>query len=119
MNNIPRKFLHDRLVLGLLSLISLLTVMGVSLVLIRFDATRNPTTTVAYRPNITGSQYQSGKPIDIYTMALFMLLTSALAALVAYRIYGVRRSLSIFMLAGQVFLLLVAAIVSNSLISLQ
>lgn len=119
MNNLPRKFLHDRLVLGLTTLMSILTVIGVSLVLIRFDATRNPTTTVAYRPNITGSQYQSGKPIDIYTMALFMLLTAALSIIIAHRIYGVRRYLSLFILTAQLFLLLMAIIVSNALISLQ
>ncbi|MDB5160787.1 MAG: hypothetical protein JWO96_167 [Candidatus Saccharibacteria bacterium] len=117
--NIPKKFLHDRLVLALVTLMSLLTVIGVSLVLIRFDASRNPTTTVAYRPNITGSQYQSGKPIDIYVLALFMLLTAVLAVILSNRIYGVRRYLAVFMLSAEAFLLLVAIIVSNSLISLQ
>jgi hypothetical protein len=117
--DIPKKFLHDRIALALVTLVTILTVVGVSLVLIRFDASRNPTTTVAYRPNITGSQYLSGKPIDIYSMALFMLITSAMTILISSRIYVVRRSLSIFLLAGQVFLLILAVIVSNSLISLQ
>jgi hypothetical protein len=70
--DIPKRFLHDRLVLLLLAFISCLMVIGVSLVLIRFDATRNPTTTIAYRPNITGSQYQSGKPLDIYALARYI-----------------------------------------------
>jgi hypothetical protein len=116
----PQKnFLHDRLVLALITLMSVLTVVGVSIVLIRFDASRNPTTTVAYRPNITGAQYQSGKPIDIYVMAIFMLTTAVLAVLLSHRIYAVRRYLAVFMLGAQAFLLLVAIIVSNSLISLQ
>jgi hypothetical protein len=117
--NIPKKFLHDRVVLALVTLMAILTVVGVSLVLIRFDASRNPTTTVAYRPNITGSQYQSGKPIDIYTMALFMLLTAVLSIGLSNRIYGVRRYLAVFILGAETFLLIVSIIVSNSLISLQ
>jgi hypothetical protein len=117
--DIPKRFLHDRLVLLLLAFISCLMVIGVSLVLIRFDATRNPTTTIAYRPNITGSQYQSGKPLDIYALALFILAIAAISVILGTRTYYLRRSLSIFILGSGAFLLLVAIIVSNSLISLQ
>jgi len=116
---IPKRFLHDRLVLLLITLISVLTVLGVSLVLIRFDASRNPTTTIAYRPNITGSQYQSGKPIDIYTLALFMLVVAGAAAFLSSRVYYLRRSLSIFILGSSLFLLLISIVVANALISLQ
>ncbi len=117
--DLPKRYLHDRLVLGLLTAIAALTVIGVSLVFIRFDASRNPTTTVAYRPNITGSQYQSGKPIDIYSLALFMVITAVMAILISSRIYIVRRYLAVFMLLAQTFLLVLAIIVSNALISLQ
>ncbi|HET9850257.1 MAG TPA: hypothetical protein VFP35_01370 [Candidatus Saccharimonadales bacterium] len=114
-----KKFLHDRVVLSLITLISTLTVIGASLVLIRFDAGRNPTTTVAYRPNITGSQYQSGKPIDIYSLAIFMLVTAVISILLSRQVFGMRRYLAVFMLSAQVFLLVTAIIVSNALISLQ
>lgn len=114
-----KKFLHDRVVLALVTVIGIAAVIGVSLVLIRFDASRNPTTTVAYRPNITGSQYQSGKPIDIYMLAVFMLLTAIASVILSHRLYAVRRYLALFLLAAQVFLLVMATIVSNSLISLQ
>jgi hypothetical protein len=116
---IPKRFLHDRLVLLLITLISILTVLGVSLVLIRFDASRNPTTTIAYRPNITGSQYQSGKPLDIYILALFMLMIAGSAAILSDKVYYLRRPLSIFILSSSVFLLIISIVVANSLISLQ
>jgi hypothetical protein len=85
--DIPKKFLHDRLALFLITLISLLVVIGVSVVLLRFDATKNPTTTVAYRPSIVGSQYQSGKPIDIYSMAVYIVVTAAAGVFLSARIY--------------------------------
>lgn len=96
-----------------------LVVVGVGVVLLRFDVSRNPTTIVAYRPNITGSQYLSGKPIDIYSLAVFMLVTSFAAIAISARIYTAKRPAALFMLSSNVFLLIVATIVANSLISIQ
>jgi hypothetical protein len=94
-------------------------VIGVSIVLLRFDVSKNPTTIVSYRPNISGSSYQSGRPIDIYSLAVFMPIIAAIAITVSAHVYNVRRSISIFMLSSTVFLLILASIVSNALISLQ
>lgn len=117
--DIPKKFLHDRLVLILITVLSALLVIGVSLVILRFDVSKNPTTIVAYRPNISGSSYQSGKPIDIYSFAVFMILTAFSAAVLAAKVYNIRRFISLFILGSAVFLLIMATIVSYSLISLQ
>ena len=116
---ISKKFLHDRLVLIFITMIAVLVVIGVSVVLLRFDVSKNPTTVVAYRPNITGSSYQSGKPIDIYVLALYMLLTSVGAVFLSAKLYIIRQSMAIFVLASTVFLLLLSIRVSWSLISLQ
>jgi hypothetical protein len=116
---IPKKFLHDRIVLGLITLISLLVVIGVSLVLLRFDVSKNPTTIVSYRPNISGASYLSGKPIDIYSLAVYMVITAAAGVFLSMRTYAVRHSISVFILSSTAFLLILATIVSNSLISLQ
>ena len=115
----PRKFLHNRTVLLLITLISLVVVIGVSTVLLRFDASKNPTTTVAYRPSIVGSQYQSGKPIDIYSMAVYMIITAVAGVFLSARIYAVRRYLSIFMLSSTALLIILAIRVSWSIINLQ
>lgn len=117
--DVPKKYLNDRVVLLLLTLMAIVLVIGVSLVLLRFDPSRNPTTTAAYRPSITGTQYQSGKPIDIYLMAVFMVFTSATALLLSIRTYHIRRFLSVFILGSTVFLLVLSTIVANALISLQ
>lgn len=107
------------MVLLLVTVISVLVVIGVSIVLLRFDVTRNPTTVVAYRPNISGTQYISGKPIDIYSMALFMVLVSAAAIVISARIYEIKKPAAMFLLSSTVFLLILSAIVANSLISIQ
>ena len=113
------KYLHDRLVLLFITIISVLVVVGVSLVLLRFDVSRNPTTIVAYRPNVSGTQYISGKPIDIYSLALFMILISAAAIVISSRVYEVKHKAAYFLLGSTVFLLLLSTIVANSLISIQ
>ena len=117
--DLPKKYLHDRLVLLLITLIAVVVVIGVSLVLLRFDISKNPSTVVAYRPNISGTIYQVGKPIDIYSLAVFMLFTSAAAIYLSAKIYDIRRFVAIFILASTAFILILSIIVSNSLISLQ
>jgi hypothetical protein len=117
--DIPKKFLHDRLILSLVTLMSILMVVGISLVFLRFDVSKNPTTIVAYHPNISGSSYQSGKPIDIYSLAAFMLITSVAAIFLSSKVYTVRHSISYFVLSSAAFLLIMAIVVSYALISLQ
>ncbi len=117
--DVPKKYLHDRLVLALITALSVVTVIGLSIVFLRFDISTNPTTIAAYRPSISGSSQISGKPIDIYAMALFMGITAAGAVVLSARVYPARREISLFLLSGALFLLILAAIVANSLISLQ
>lgn len=117
--DVPKKYLHDRMILLLLTLMAILLVIGVSLVLLRFDPSRNPTTTAAYRPSISGTQYQSGTPLDIYLLAVFMIFTSAAALVLSVRTYHIRRFAAVFILASTIFLLILSIIVSNALISLQ
>ncbi len=116
---IPKKFFHDRIILLLITVLAMLLAAGVSLILLKFDASNNPATIVAFRPNVIGNNYVSGHPIDIYSLAVFMVLTSAGAALLSAHIYEVRRYLSIFILATSVLLMILSVIVANSLISLQ
>lgn len=111
--------MHDRAVLLLITVIAVLVVIGVSLVLLRFDVSRNPTTIVAYRPNVSGTQYLSGRPIDIYSLAIFMIFTSVAAVAISSRIYAVKKPAAMFLLASTVFLLVLSTIVANSLISIQ
>ena len=115
----PKNFLHDRLILLLITLISILVVIGIAIVLLRFDVSKNPTTIVAYRPNISGSSYQSGKPVDIYSLAVFMLVTAIGSIFFSGRVYRGRREIALFVLGAAVFLLLLSIRVAWSIISLQ
>ena len=116
---LSKKFIQDRKVLLLIAAIMALLVIGVSIVLLRFDISKNPTTIISYRPNISGASYQSGKPADIYLLAVYMLATAVMGIILGAKTYKIRRSLSHFLLGSTAFLLLLSALVANSLISLQ
>jgi hypothetical protein len=115
----PKKFLHDRFVLLFLTMTAALVVIGLSVVLLRFDVSKNPTTIVAYRPNVSGAAYQSGKPIDVYALAVYMAISAIAAIILSSRIYAQRRSIAMFILASDVFLLILAIRVAWSIISIQ
>lgn len=116
---VSKKYLHDKLILVLITAVSILVVVGVSSVLLRFDVSKNPTTIVAYRPNISSSSYISGTPLDIYSLAVFMILISAAAIILSARIYHIRKHLAVFILGSTIFLLILAIRVAWSIISLQ
>ncbi len=113
-----KKFFHDRVVLLLATAMAILVTVGVLSVLIRFDVSKNPTIVVAWRTNISGSSYQSGKPIDLYSLAIFMVITAAAAIFLGNKMYALRRSMSLFILASADLLLILSVIVANALISL-
>ncbi|MEX2006558.1 MAG: hypothetical protein WD877_00005 [Candidatus Saccharimonadales bacterium] len=117
--DIQKRFLHDRAVLLLITLMAFLLVIGVSLILWRFDVSKNPTIIVSYKPNVSASNYVSGKPIDIYAIAIFMVFSAVVSVATAWRAYTIRRYVAVFILASTIFLLILATIVGNSLISLQ
>ena len=103
----------------LLTAIAALAVIGVGSVLIRFDAAGNTTTIAGYRPNLSSSTYVSGNVLDIYEMPLFLVLIAVIGVILSVRLYRIGRDTALFMLAGTVFLLVMAIVVSNALISLQ
>lgn len=116
---IPKRFLHDKTILLLLTVVSAALVIGVSLVLLRFDAAKNPTIIAEYRQNLSGGGYLSGKPFDIYTLAIFMFFTAVVGLVLSVKTYTLHRYISVMLLGMTLLLLILATIVSNSLISLQ
>lgn len=113
------RYLHDRVVLILLTVIAVLTVIGVGSVLIRFDSGGNATTIAGYRPNLSSSTYVSGSSLDIYELPLYMVLVAATGVILSNKLYKIGRDTALLMLGGTVFLLVMAVVVSNALISIQ
>jgi hypothetical protein len=88
---IPKKFLHDRIVLLLITLMAVLVVVGVSVVLLRFDVSRNPTTIVAYRPNIIRHPIHQRQADRYLQPGGFYADDLSAAVLISSRIYNAKR----------------------------
>lgn len=114
-----KRYLHDRVILIFLTIIAVLVVIGISSVLLRFDASQNTTTIAGYRPNLSSSTYVSGNVLDIYELPIFMALITAIGVILSVRLYRIERDASLFILASTTFLLIISIITANAIIALQ
>jgi|GEM_PF-507576 len=116
----PTKYFHDRSVLLLLAINSVLLLTGVLFVLFHLDASKGNAYIIQCRFCDTAThEFKSGTAFDMTGFILFMLLSSALAFIISRRIYGERRHLALAMLGMTAVLAVFALIVSYSLFSLR
>lgn len=117
--HIPKKYLHDKFVLLLISINAFLAFLCIVLVLLRAGLGQGVDGyIVEYRANLGLSAFQKGSIISIFGFVLFAILTFGINVLLSIRIYHLRRSLSLAVLGLGVLLLLLAIIVSNALLAL-
>jgi hypothetical protein len=117
--HIPKKYIHDRLVLLLVSISAFLTFMAIALVLLRAGIGQGVDGyIVQYRANLGLSAFQKGSIVPILSFVFFVLATLVINVLLSIRAYSIRRTLSLTVLALGMLILLLAIIVSNALLAL-
>ena len=117
--DIPKKYLHDKFVLLLVSISVFLAFLCITLILLRSGIGQGVNGyIVSYRSNLGLSGYQRDGIIPIFSFIVFAILSLAINILLSIRTYPLRRSLSLTILAMGIFLLTLATIVSNSLLTL-
>lgn len=117
--HIPKKYIHDRLVLLLVSISAFLTFMAIALVLLRAGIGQGVDGyIVQYRANLGLSAFQKGSIVPILSFAFFALATLIINVLLSIRAYSIRRTLSLTVLALGMLILVLAIIVSNALLAL-
>jgi hypothetical protein len=117
--HIPKKYLHDRLVLLLVSTNVFLTFLCIALILLRGGIGQGVDGyIVEYRANLGLSAYQKGSIIPIISFIAFSLAVLIINVLLSIRTYPLRRALSLTVLGLGVLVLLLAVIVSNALLAL-
>jgi hypothetical protein len=115
----PTKYFHDRLVLLLLILNSVLLVAGTLLVLFRLDGSKGSNYIVQYRANVGIGEFTTGNNIDMASFALFLLVTFVVAVLISHRSYNERRSIALTVLVLTLLMSVLTIIVSNALLVLR
>lgn len=117
---ISRKYLHDRVILALVSATVFLALVSALLVLLRFGGVDGGSGyIIQYRANLGISAFQTGDITSILSFAVFSVVVAVMNIALSVRIYPVKRELAVTVLALGILLLILAIIVSNALLVLR
>lgn len=119
MATIPKKYLHDRLILVLASVTALLALACAIIVLLRFGTEGGSGYIVQYRANLGISAFKTGDVANILSFVLFAPVVSVFNIVLSIRLYHIRRQLSLVVLGLGIIVLVLAIIVSNALLVLR
>lgn len=116
---IPKKYLHDRLVLLLLSVNIFLAILTSLWVLFKLDSGRSAGYIVQYRASLGISALKTGDVNDLIAFIGFAILVLVFHVFLSIKVYSIRREISVVILSFGILLLLLALIVSNALLTLR
>jgi hypothetical protein len=120
MMPIPKKYLHDKLILLLLSGNIFLAFVCAALLFLRLNIGQGGDGyIVEYRSNLGISALKYGSIMTILSFVFFALVIVIMNIVLSVRTYRVRRELSVAVLAAGVILLVLTIIVSNALLALH
>lgn len=116
---IPQKYLHDRIVLILLTINGFLVLLGVVVILLKLSSGQGGNYITQYRPNLGISAYTAGKQTDFISFIVFGLVTFGLGVTLSARIFSRHRSYALVILGFGTLLSVLTVIVSNALLVLS
>ena len=116
--DIPKKYLHDRLVLLLIAINAFLTVIATLLILFKLGGHGNGYF-VQYRSNLGLNAYKVGNAGSLLSFVVFAWLVMAFHTYISIKTYHIRRHLAIVGLAFGTLLLALTIIISNALLVLR
>ena len=113
-----KKYLHDRIVLLLLSVNTFLAMLCALLILLRLDSRVNGYI-VEYRATRGINAFKPGGTTELLAFIIFVFIILGLNTLLGLRGYHLHRQFGIGILALGTLLILLAIIVSNALLVLR
>ncbi len=120
MSPIPKKYLHDKLILLLISANVFLAFLGIVLIFLRLNIGEGSGGyIVQYRSNLGISAFKTGSVTGLLSYVGFALLVVTIGFVLSIRTYTIRKELSLAILISGVVLLLTAIITSNALMVLH
>lgn len=115
----PKRYIHDRVVLLLLTANTFFAILTTVLILLRLNSGRAEGYIVSYRPSLGLSAYYKGDSTGILSFALFSLLVLVFHTILSIRVYGIRRHFSLVVLGMGLLLIILSLVISNSLLLLR
>ncbi len=115
----PKRFIHDRVVLLLLTANTFFAVLTTLLVLLKLDGSRTEGYIVQFRPSLGLSAYYKGDSLDIVSFAIFSLFVLVFHTYLSARVYSIRRHFAIAILGLGLLLIILSLVISNALLLLR
>ncbi len=115
----PQRYIHDRLVLLLLTANTFFAVLTSVLILLKLDSSRSSGYIVQFRPSLGLSAYYKGDSAGILSFAAFSLFVLVFHTILSIRVYGIRRQFAIVILGMGLLLILLSLVISNALLLLR
>lgn len=116
---LPKKYLHDKLILLLVSSNVFLAFLCSALLFLRLSTGEGEGFIIEYRANLGIGAFSTGTALDMLSFVFFAVLVAAITIALSIGVYGIRRMLSLLVLSFGVLLLLLAIVVSNALMVLR
>jgi len=114
----PKRYIHDRLILLLLTANTFFTILTTVIILLRYGGSRNEGFIVQYRPSLGLSRYFRGDKFEILSFALFSIIILVIHTLLSIKVYHIRRQFSVVVLGMGLLLILLSLVISYSLLLL-
>ncbi len=115
----PKKFLHDHLVLLLISINLFLSFIVITLILYRLGSSHSTGYIVQYRPSLGISAFKSGGVAELLSFIGFSVIVLVTHTALAMRAYYVRRQVALAILNLGILLQVLTVIISNALLALR
>jgi len=117
--HVPKNYFHDKTVLALLSALLFLVIATVLSIIARVITGDGSDYFVEYRSNVGISAFRTAGLADMLTFIWFSLLIAVFSIGLSIRTYHIKRQLSHVVLLLGGLLVLLALIVSHSLLALR
>lgn len=115
----PKKYFHDHLVLGLLSVNVFLAVSAILFMLVRLTTNRGNGYIIQNRSSLGINAFKTGSVVDLLALAVFAALVLGIHTSLSLRLYKINRHLAIAVLALGIMLLVLMLTISNALLGLR
>jgi hypothetical protein len=116
---IPKKYLHDRLILLLLSINVFMAFLASIWVFFKLDGGRSAGYIVQYRSSLGISALKTGDSSELIAFIGFAFMVLVVHFVLSVRAYHIKREVSVVILGFGILLLVMSMIVSNALLVLR
>jgi hypothetical protein len=116
---VPKKYLHDHVVLLFLSIDAFLAIIACGWLLLRLSSSHSSNYIVQYRSDLGVNAFKTGSLVDLLSFVGFAILVFVVHTALSVKAYRIHRQLSIAILALAVVLLILTIIVGNALLALR